>query len=322
MRFEALSRPKARDLSTPPDDVILHIPGRVTAVFDGATDARKRRIAGVPFGRAAAIAAAQATAALPDEALGWPVERILCDLSAAVGRSVPPDTEGGPASTTAIIAFETPETIRLVGLGDSGYRINRGALENVDLMPDRASTAARVAIFRTLSVHHDAEETERLSQRYLGFGLDEAVTDGAIGSDDAGRIIAEAIAAARMPDAEDEIATLLSGGLRHQYRFANNREARLGYGILNGTEPICATAVDRMLDRDSVATLELFSDGYLMAPEQATIAAWEDAHAQLELTDPHHTNTPAAVKGSTFTHFFDDRTVAILGYADIGEERG
>ena len=62
MRFEALSRPKAHDLSTPPDDVLLHVPGKVTAIFDGATDARKRRVGGVPFGRAAAaLAAARAT---------------------------------------------------------------------------------------------------------------------------------------------------------------------------------------------------------------------------------------------------------------------
>ena len=315
MRFEALSRPKARDLSTPPDDVLLHIPGRVTAVFDGATDARKRRVGGVPFGRAAAMAAAQATARLPAEAVDWPVERILSDLSAAVGRSVPPDTEGGPASTTAIIAFEMPDSIRLVGLGDSGFRVNGGPVENFDLMPDRASTAARVALFRALRQSSEPDDAEALSQRYLGFGLDEAITDGAIGKADAARIIGEAIDAAEMPGAEDEIAMLLAGGLRRQYKFANNPDVRLGYGILNGVEPICATAVDRMLDRDSVTTLELFSDGYLAAPDTASVAAWEEVHERLEARDPNHIDAPMAVKGSTASHFFDDRTIAILGYA-------
>ena len=118
------------------------------------------------------------------------------------------------------------------------------------------------------------------------------------------------------------IRSCLLIGLRHQHRFANNRDARLGYGILNGTPPICTTAVDRMLDRKAVTTLELFSDGYLAAPEQATISAWEAAHAHLEETDPHHTETPAAVKGSTSTHFFDDRTIAILGYADVSGGSG
>ena len=316
MRFEALSLPKARDLSTPPDDVVLHVPGRVTAVFDGATDARKRRIHGVSFGRAAAMAAAQATAGLPVEAADWPVDRILSELSAAVGRSVPPDTDGGPASTTAIIAFETHGKVRVVGLGDSGFRINNGPVENFDLMPDRASIAARVALFEALRKVHDAEETEAMAQRYLGFGLDQAMEDGAISKGEALAITEMAIAAASLPGAEGEIAELLSGGLRRQYRFANNPDARLGYGILNGTEPICTTAVDRFVDRDSIATLELFSDGYLSAPQAATIAEWEATHARLEEADRHHITDPAAVKGSTATHFFDDRTIAILRYAE------
>lgn len=319
MRFEALSRPKARDLSTPPDDVLLHVPGKVTAIFDGATDPRKRRVNGVPFGRAAAVAAAQATALLPGEAADWPVAMILSELSAAVGRSVPPDTDGGPASTTAIIAFETEDGIRLVGLGDSGVRLNGGQVENFDILPDRATVPARVALFQTLRLHHDPEETEALSQRYLGFGLDRGVEEGAIGRDEAKRIVDTAISAANLPDAAEEITILLSNGLRRQYRFANNPEAQLGYGILNGDRPMCFGAVDRILDRGEVVTLELFSDGYLEAPAEVTVAAWEEAHASLEARDFHHIDDPAAVKGSTSTHFFDDRTIAILGFADERE---
>ena len=316
MRFEALSRPKARDLSTPPDDVLLHVPGKVTAIFDGATDARKRRVGGIPFGRAAAVAAARATSLLPEEAAEWPVDRIMSRLSSAVGQSVPPDTEGGPASTTAIIAFETRDGIRLVGLGDSGIRLNGGLVESFDIPPDRASIPARVALFQTLRPRHDPEETEVLSQRYLGFGLDRGVVEEAISRDEAQSILGKAISATNLPGAEDEIAALLSGGLRRQYRFANNPDAHLGYGILNGAEPICAGAVDRMLDRSEIVTLELFSDGYLEAPAEVTVAAWEETYASLEARDFHHIEDPAAVKGSTSTHFFDDRTIAILGFAD------
>lgn len=316
MRFEALSRPKARDLSTPPDDVLLHVPGKVTAIFDGATDARTRRVGGVPFGRAAAVAAAKATSLLPGEAAHWPVEKIMSELSAAVGRSVPPDTEGGPASTTAIIAFETESGIRLVGLGDSGVRLNGGLVESFAIPPDRASVPARVALFQTLRPRHNAEETEALSQRYLGIGLDQGVEDGAISREQAQGILDLAILAANLPGAEDEIAALLSGGLQRQYNFANSPEAHLGYGILNGDSPMCTGAVDRMLDRAEVVTLEMFSDGYLDAPAEVTVAAWEESHASLEARDFHHINDPAAVKGSTSTHFFDDRTIAILGFAD------
>ena len=82
---------------------------------------------------------------------------------------------------------------------------------------------------------------------------------------------------------------------------------------------MCAGAVDRMLDRAEVVTLEMFSDGYLEAPAEVTVAAWEEGHASLEARDFHHINDPAAVKGSTSTHFFDDRTIAILGFADDRE---
>lgn len=316
MRFEALSRPKARDLSTPPDDVLLHVPGKVTAIFDGATDARKRRVNGVPFGRAAAMAAAKATAQLPSESADWPAAEILSALSAAVGQSVPPDTDGGPASTTAIIAFEMKDTIRLVGLGDSGVRINGSPLEGFDIMPDRASIPARIALFQTLMLQHDPEKTEELCQRYLGFGLDQGVDDGAIGKAEVQRIIATAISAANLPNAEEEIEALLLSGLRRQYRFANNPEAHMGYGILNGEKPMCTGAFDKTLDRSDVVTLELFSDGYLSAPSEATVAAWEDAHRILEARDFHHIGEPAAVKGSTSTHFFDDRTIAIMGFTE------
>ena len=314
MRFEGLCRPKARDLSVPPDDVLLHLPGRVTAVFDGASDAEMRQVDGVPYGRAAALAAARATAALPDEAVDWPAARILSELSAAVGRCIPADSPGGPASTTAILALETGEGIRLVGLGDSGYRLNGGPVENTDLMPDRASVAARLALFARLSQSRPRPEAEALSQRFIGLGLGQALSEGALDAVTADAIIDEAIRAAAIPGAEDEIVRLLTEGLRSQFRLANNPDARLGYGILNGTEPLCASAVDRLIPRRDLGTLELFSDGYLSAPGEPTIAAWEAEHARLEARDPYHLETPAAVKGSTETRVFDDRTVAILSF--------
>ena len=52
---------------------------------------------------------------------------------------------------------------------------------------------------------------------------------------------------------------------------------------------MCTGAIDRILDRDEVVTLEMFSDGYLEAPAEVTVAAWEEAHANLEARDfpPH-----------------------------------
>lgn len=316
MRFDALSLPKARDLSTPPDDVILHIPGRVTAVFDGATDAMKRHVNGVPLGRAAAMAAAHAAAALPKDALDWPADRILGILSAAVGHATPADPDGGPGSTTAMIALEGHDHLRLLGLGDTGFRVNGGPVENTDLMPDRATIAGRVGLYLCLRERFGLEETELLSQLYLGRGLNRAIADAAITSDEAAAILDRAIGATDIPGAADEIAQLLSAGLQTQYRFANNPQARLGYGILNGYPPICSTAVDRTVAKSGLVSLELFSDGYLEAPDVPSIAAWEAAHERLEQLDPAHVAVIPSVKGSTRSHFFDDRSVVIMGFGD------
>ena len=312
MRFESFSHPKAKDLSTPADDVVLHIPGRVTAVFDGASDALRRQIRGVPIGRTAAIAVAQETALLPADAASWPVEAILSRLSAAIAEAVSPGTDGGPASTTAMIAFDTPDAMRLVGLGDTGFRVNGGIVENIDLLPDRVSVPARVSLFKLLRQRHSPQDAEELSQFAIGHGLQNAIQSGLIGPGEADEIISHSIETARLSGADDEIAELLSDGLRNQHKFSNRSDKRLGYGILNGREPICGNAIDRVIAKSDLRSLEIFSDGYLVPAKGSTVAEWEATHAALEQEDQHHIQAPQAVKGSTSSHFFDDRTVAIL----------
>lgn len=316
MRYEAFSHPKARDLSVPPDDVLLHIPGRITAVFDGATDAKGRQINGISVGRLAALSAARATAGLPDEARDWPAETILATLSAAIGRDVP--VEGpGPASTTAMIAFEGRDDVRLLGLGDTGFRVNADTLHLAELMPDHASIPARVALFKHLTAQdHDAETCEKMCRHYIGMGLDMAVRDQVLTAAARDGIIA--IAGMAIPEATVEVAEFLCGGLQHQHRLANATDHPLAYGVLNGFAPNCAFATDQRLPRDTLHCLEIFSDGYLSPPDIATVAAWESHHNALEINDPHKINTAPACKGSTQGHFFDDRTVAIVTYGHQG----
>jgi len=316
MQIEAFSHPKARDLSVPPDDVLLHVPGRLTALFDGATDATGRQIDGVPIGRLAAMTAARAAADLPSDSINWTADRILSRLSAALADHIPNGSGGAPASTTALIAFEARDRIRLVGLGDTGYRVNGSVAEVRDLPPDQASTPARVALFRHLMGQgHDPETCETTSRRYICLGLDLAVSEGALSSPDRDRIIEAVVASCPASNAGKDIEEFLRGGLQFQYRYANAPGHPLGYGVINGQKPDCTHALDRDVARAGLRSLELFTDGYMIAPAEVSVAAWERAHAELEARDPHRIGDAPACKGSLADRFFDDRSVVILTFA-------
>ncbi len=311
MQFEAFSHPKARDLSVPADDVLLHIPGCVTAVFDGATDTHGRCKNGVPMGRLAALTAAQALAGLPAAAANWDAKDILQRLTAAIAAAAPHDGVGRPASTTAMIMFETPDALRIVGLGDTGYRVNAGPARITELAPDDVTIPARVALFKMLQAAGlSTDQCEIRAGSVVGGGLDAALAGGDINPSQADAILEVAIAA--RPDAAQEVEAFLRSGLQHQHRFANMSDHPLGYGVLDGSAPDPAFIVDAQIVRDGLRSLELFSDGYMVMPTAPTIAAWEASHAQTEVADPHKIGVAPAVKGSTERAFFDDRTVVIL----------
>ncbi len=315
MQIEAFSHPKARNLSVAADDVFLHIPGRVTAVFDGATDASGRKIGGVSVGRLAALAAANATASLPDEAQDWPAERILTLLSSAITQSVPMQGNKAPASTTAMIAFERATDIRMVGIGDAGYRVNCGPMRITELMPDRVSIPARVALFEHLiSQGIEQERSEEICRHYMGAGLDFAVRSDVISADFCENIILRAIKVAQVPHAAVEIENFLRSGLQSQHSFSNSRDHPLSYGVLNGHVPNSDFFIEKSLSRDHLETLEIFSDGYLIAPPTASLSAWEQTYQQLETDDPYKIAVAPECKGSTKSNFFDDRTIIILKY--------
>ena len=318
MIFEGFSRPKARDLSVMADDVLLHLPGRMTAVFDGASDSLGRRIDGVPVGRLAALAAARAASALPLEAGDWPVEDILPRLSTAIADDVPTEADEGPASTTAMIAFERPDGVRLVGIGDTGYRINGQQSHVQDLAPDGVTIPARVAAFRILQGRGEAVETCEVAARMvIGQGLDRAIEDGVLTKAEADKVTRSALEGLTGVAAEEAL-DLLGGGIQKQHRLANAPDKNLAYGVLNGAVPDLRFAIDRHVDKTALRSIEIFSDGYLRLPDDVSIAAWEALHADIERLDPHKTQHELAVKGSTRKQFFDDRTVAILRHGGAG----
>ena len=261
MIFEAFSRPKARDLSVPSDDVLLHIPGRMTGVFDGASDSLGRRINGVPVGRLAAMAAAHAAAALPTSATTWTASEILSTLSAAIAAQVPTDPGEGPASTTAMIALFVPEGIRLLGIGDTGYRINGGPVCVTDLAPDRASIPARVALFELFRQRGLlAEDCEARARLCIGKGLDFAITSNMVSQSEADQILQIALSKLPATDASDDAIQLIRRGLQSQHQLANAVDAQLGYGVLNGDIPAIQYAIDQTFSIADLSTIEIFSD--------------------------------------------------------------
>ncbi|MGG2474568.1 hypothetical protein ACNVD4_04305, partial [Rhizobium sp. BR5] len=62
MNIASFSQSKYKNAAKPGDDVALIIPGRVLAVFDGATDPTGASYGGLSSGRIAALAAVNAVA--------------------------------------------------------------------------------------------------------------------------------------------------------------------------------------------------------------------------------------------------------------------
>ena len=64
--------------------------------------------------------------------------------------------------------------------------------------------------------------------------------------------------------------------------------------------------------RDSIRTIELFTDGYFKAALTPDVAAWETAFDEVERLDPEKTGRYPSVKGTNGRLWTDDRTVVIV----------
>lgn len=93
--------------------------------------------------------------------------------------------------------------------------------------------------------------------------------------------------------------------------YFNNPDDPLGLGIIDGTPvPEKFVKVYRFPLKD-IRTLEIFSDGYCVVPDEPTVEAYEKAFAQSEKEDPLRWKKHKAVKTATPEQFSDDRTVVI-----------
>lgn len=131
------------------------------------------------------------------------------------------------------------------------------------------------------------------------------------------RVAAIEQAHAQNPDiSDDELRTIGKAAILQDLHtqvgaYFNNPDDPLGLGIIDGTPvPEKFVKVYRFPLKD-VQTLEIFSDGYCVIPDEASIEAYEKAFFESEAEDPLRWRKYPAVKTSTPEQFSDDRTVVI-----------
>lgn len=99
--------------------------------------------------------------------------------------------------------------------------------------------------------------------------------------------------------------------LINQYRYQNNPDDPLGYGVIDGSNTPDKFVHSLTLARNEVNTIELFSDGYFSIPSKTTISGWEEAFERAEQEDPDKWKIYKATKSK------DDRTIAIIDFNTI-----
>ena len=321
MRIELLNQSKYRHGSRPGDDVPLVVPGVVFGVFDGATDALGTEIDGVSAGRLAALTVAGELAALAaaPEARLWPGHEIVARLSAALRRRTEPLGLAIPPSTTVAAVLDCGRAWRFLVLGDTGIRINGKEVLRHQKIIDEVSTEARVRIFRTLrAASASGDETERAARRAIMLGLDTALAERVLSDDFVTRLIDDVAAVTGLATEKPLVESFLRGGIQTQFRFGN-ASGPLAFDTMNGTDVPLGQFIDETRPKSTVESLEIFTDGYPALPHEVSPDAWEEAFARAEEVDYHKTGPYRAVKGSTESEFFDDRTVLVL--RDMAEDR-
>ncbi|GGA38501.1 hypothetical protein [Pelagibacterium lentulum] len=316
MNIELFSHSKYKFPGKVGDDTALIIPDLVYAVFDGATDPTGATYQGQSGGRIAARTAAATIArlasqgALADMPLGDVLQAISDDVLAAARRY----GATHPPSTTAAIALDMGEYFRIILAGDTGIRINGSALYQHHKLIDAVSNSARIAIFKHLAGQNECRDAVEMETRSIVFnGLDWAVQRQILSGELAEKIIADAGRAVGHNN-EPAIERFLSGGIRIQPGFANNGATILGFASLNGGKVLLDGTRDFKVEKATLKSLEIFSDGYLTQPKGTMIADWETEFALVEKADFHKIDAYPSVKGSTTSEFCDDRTVLSIAF--------
>jgi len=314
MNFDLFSRSKYRANDKSGDDVALVLPGVCFGVLDGATDVEGRNLNGIPYGRAASMAASQILTEilLPYRNREKDAKTLLEDLCTSYERVFEDyDLDQLPATTVAI-AIDCDTNWRFLSLGDSGIRINGERVLKHEKLIDSISTEVRVSIFKILAEKFDdPDQHELMTRQAIFLGLAEARSRGLLSEDIVERLIEETIENFKLSSISEIVRDFLLLGIRQQHQFSNSDENKLCYDIVSSRKPVLGQWVEEIVSKKEVKTIEIFSDGYASYPEEVSIVAWEKEFIRCDKVDFSRIDEFTAVKGGTSSEFFDDRTLIV-----------
>lgn len=315
MNIASFSQSKYKNAATPGDDVAIILPGRVMAVFDGATDPTGASYDGLSSGRIAALAASNAVAEMCVKGSLQSCEaatlfQTISDILKCEAKRI---NASHPPSTTLAIVADLGDSFRLLLAGDSGVRLNGTKVLQHSKLIDKVSTSARIHVFKQLfALLGEGDAAEAKTRATIFCGLHAAVKAGIMTMPEAQNVVAAAAVASGLQNDMDAVEEFLMGGIRVQPHYANRQGHVLGYASINGGQVIGEGLVDLTLAKDTVTSLEIFSDGYLSLPTGVDVADWEAEFARVEAADFHKLDEFPSVKGSTSNEFSDDRTVVSM----------
>ena len=330
MRIEAFSEGKYLDDPDANEDSLVVLPGLGYAVIDGVTDISGRIVEGMRTGRYASriVQRAVAAIALDDAARAAPPARIVervthCLRAVYESLGIVDEVSAHPArrfGATLTLALDLGAVLRFILVGDSGVRLNATETIVDGAGLDRVTAVLRQEAYRLIGELGGDLETQRRVSRccsYYGVGAlhDDMrpVLDVSLQRVLRERCIAQA--SALFPHAaDDDLTYLVDRGISGQTRFQNNTASPFSYSVFDGFE--VPMALVRVFDRprDSVHSMELYTDGYFAPGATPELAAWERAFEEVERVDPEKIGAYPSVKGSSERMRTDDRTLVIVGF--------
>jgi len=312
IHLEAFSA--SRDQARPDanEDAFVVLPGRAYAVIDGVSDRTGARYDGELSGRHAA------------RLIAATLERLLLAAPPPVGSIVPTLTAtlheaylrhgtlaaaeaswGARLCCTLALALHDGAQLHLVLVGDSGIRLNGRQVLQMNKDLDRITATLRSHAWHAVT-NPDARDGIARQVTWKGTGQNPTPLAPHLTSENLAAIAAaaEAECLATLPHVpRADIAHLLTRGIvGAQGDYQNVPDSILGYACLDGFAVPRTLMHITTVEARSIDTLELFTDGYFARGATPTLAAWEQARAEVEAQDPAKTGRFRSTKAT------DDRT--------------
>jgi hypothetical protein len=327
MRIEAFSEGKNLDDPDANEDQFLVLPGRGYAVIDGVTDITGRVFDAMRTGRLASRIVQRAAAAfLFRDASAQDPESLVAECGAALcaeyaRHGVLDEARADPHlrfGATLTIAIDLGSRFRFIVIGDSGLRLNASEVVVVDSGLDLVTAALRQEAYRRVAeAGGDLATQRRVSRACSFYGASALHRDMQPGLDAASLadVYRRSVVRcrARFPHAPvADIERLLAHGISGQARFQNNTVSPFSYSVLDGFEVPQSLVHTFERPRESLHSIELYTDGYFKAAATPDVVAWEAAFAEVERVDPEKIDAYPSVKGTVGRTRTDDRTVVIV----------